>query len=79
MDTPRQPGPRRTPPYFAAVGLVAVSLAVVGTLLTAPPTPANDHADCATDRRVVRRRLTGTEHPPCPAPHSTAVDSSSPR
>ncbi len=36
MDTPRQPGPRRTPPYFAAVGLVAVSLAVVGTLLTAP-------------------------------------------
>ncbi len=36
MDTHRQPGPRRTPPYFAAVGLVAVSLAVVGTLLTAP-------------------------------------------
>ncbi len=36
MNTPRQTASRRTPPYFAAVGLVAVALAVVGTLVTSP-------------------------------------------
>ncbi len=35
MDT-QPPRPRRTPPYCAAVGFVALTLAVVCTLLTAP-------------------------------------------
>ena len=48
MDTPRQPGPRHTPPYFAAAGLVVVSLAVVGTLLTAPAHAT--HATTSTAR-----------------------------
>lgn len=41
MDTTRHAGPRRTPPYFAVVGLVAVAVAVLGTLLTVPAQSAH--------------------------------------
>jgi hypothetical protein len=57
MDAPRQPGPRRTPPYFAAAGLVAVSLAVVGTLLTAPAHAA--HATTPTAGPTVASFVVG--------------------